>query len=157
MSGRLKRSKADLHSARIASAKEKIGGEGESDRILLEWESHCQSEVVSDRRKREADGFLRGLIVSHNLSREEATKFFKIGRYRYDRLREMKPNHPILPRRPMDHRTTLEDKEVIRLILKEENYEPSYLCSHRSTPLYMEDPSVTISSIHKKYLIECEE
>ena len=157
LTAKKKRSRADTHSDRINSAIKKLGGEEESNRILVEWESHKRAQVNSDRRKREADGFIRGLIVGHSLSREEATKLFKIGRLRYDRLRNMNPNQPIPARRPPDHKVTSEDKELIRLVLKGENYEPGYPCSHRSTPLYMEDPSVTITSIHKKYKIECEE
>ena len=41
--------------------------------------------------------------------------------------------------------------------MKAQSYEPGYPCNHRSTPLYLEDPSVTLSSLHKNYKIECEE
>jgi len=160
------RSSADMHSARIASAIAKLGGETESNRILLEWENHRRGE--DDSGKREADVFMRGLIVGHSLSREEATKLFKIGRFRYDRLRYMDPlsldipNQPNPPRRPHESQTykvTSEDKELIRLILKGQNFDYGYIipCSHRSTPIYMEDPSVTLTSIYKKYEIECKE
>ena len=109
------------------------------------------------RRKREADGFLRGLILGHNLSREETCFLFKIGRYRYDRIRNMNPNQPVPKIRPSDRCVTAEDREVIRLMMKAQSFEPGYPCNHRSTPLYMEDPSVTLSSLYLQYKAECEE
>ena len=169
-----RKSSADIKSDRIASAIKKLGGKEEADRILVEWEGHRRAEGTSDRfvfnflikvikvslicrRKREADGFMRGLILGHSLSREEASFLCKIGRCRYDRLRNLNPNQPIVARRPPDHRVTAEDKELVRLVMKSQSFEPGYPCSHRSTPLYMEDPSTTLSSIHKQYKSECEE
>ena len=58
---------------------------------------------TSARRTREADGFLRGIIVANNISREEAAEFFKVGRYRYDRLRNMDPTKAIPKRPPASH------------------------------------------------------
>ena len=169
-----RKSSADIKSDRIASAIKKLGGKEEADRILVEWEGHRRAEGTSDRfvfnflikvikvslicrRKREADGFMQGLILGHSLSREEASFLCKIGRCRYDRLRNLNPNQPIVARRPPDHRVTAEDKELVRLVMKSQSFEPGYPCSHRSTPLYMEDPSTTLSSIHKQYKSECEE
>ena len=47
------------------------------------------------RRKREADGFVRGLILTHNLSRKEACTFFSIGRNQFDRVRNFNPLLPL--------------------------------------------------------------
>ena len=58
-------------------------------KLLLKIKSFCS------RRKREADGFIRGIIVSNQISREDAAAIFEIGRYRYDRLRKLNPNLPI--------------------------------------------------------------
>ena len=99
------------------------------------------------RRKREADGFLRGIIVANNISREEAAEFFKVGSYRYDRLRNMNPAKAIPNRAPASHRVTMEDKELV----KAQAFEPGYPCSHRSTPIYMQDPEVTFVSLYKDY------
>ena len=91
------------------------------------------------------------------MSREEACFLFKVGRGRYDRLRNMNPNQPVPEVRASDRCVTAEDKEVIRLMMKAQSFEPGYPCNHRSTPLYMEDPSVTLSSLYKQYKAECEE
>ena len=99
---------------------------------------------------------MRGLILGHNLSREETCFLFKIGRYRYDRIRNMNPNQPVPKIRPSDRCVTAEDREVIRLMMKAQSFKPEYPCNHRSTPLYMEDPSVTLSSLYKQYKTECE-
>ena len=81
----------------------------------------------------------------------------KVGRGRYDRLRNMDPNQPVPRLRPPDRSVTAEDKELIRLMMKAQSFEPGYPCNHRSTPLYMEDPSVTLSSLYLQYKAECEE
>ena len=109
------------------------------------------------RRKREADGFLRGIIVANNISREEAAEFFKVGSYRYDRLLNMNPAKAIPNRAPASHRVTTEDKELVRVFMKAQSFEPRYPCSHRSTPIYMEDPEVTFVSLYKDYKFECKE
>ena len=75
------KSKQDFKDSRMASAVNKLGGKIEAEDILCQWELHRAAESVSDRRKREADGFLRGIIVANNISREEAAEFFKVGRY----------------------------------------------------------------------------
>ena len=110
------------------------------------------------RRKREADGFIRGIIVGNNLSREEAAAMFEIGRYRYDRLRNMNPNLPIPSNtsRPKYHRIAAEQKELIRLFMLSQPTEPGYPCQHRSIPIYMEDPNVTFASLYLDYKVECE-
>ena len=109
------------------------------------------------RRKREADGFVRGIIIANNISREEAAEFFKVGRCRYDRLRNMDPTKAIPKRPPAKHRVTPEDKELVRIFMKAQAFEPGYPCSHRSTPVYMEDPEVTFVSLYKDYKFECSE
>ena len=98
----------------MASAVNKLGGKIEAEDILCQWELHRAAESVSDRRKREADGFLRGIIVANNISREEAAEFFKVGRYRYDRLRNMDPTKPIPKKPPAYHKVTQEDKELVK-------------------------------------------
>ena len=42
-----KRSRADIHSDRVNSPINKLGGEEESNRILVEWESHRRAQVNS--------------------------------------------------------------------------------------------------------------
>ena len=69
----------------------------------------------------------------------------------------MDPNQPVPRLRPPDGSITAEDKELIRLMMKAQSFEPGYPCNHRSTPLYMEDPSVTLSSLYLQYKAECEE
>ena len=69
----------------------------------------------------------------------------------------MDPNQPVPRLRPPDRSVTAEDKELIRLMMKAQSFEPGYPCNHRSTPLYMEDPSVTLSSLYLQYKAECEE
>ena len=81
---------------------------------------------------------------------------FKIGRYRYDRLRNMNPTLPIPRLRPNYRAVTAEDKEVVRLFMKGQATEPGYPCQHRSIPVFMEDPSVTFASLFRDYKIECE-
>ena len=135
----------------------KMGGQDMADQVRVQWDNHRQSEGMSERRKREADGFLRGIIVSNKISREEAAVFFKIGRYRYDRLRNMNPTLPIPQKRPADHRVTAEDKELVRIFMKAQATEPGYPCQHRSTPVYIEDPQVTFVSLYKDYIVECKE
>lgn len=120
----------------------------------------CKVVIIfftSARRKREADGFLRGIIIANNISREEAAEYFKVGQYRYNRLRNMDPSKAIPKRPPAKHRVTLEDKETVRIFMKAQAFEPGYPCSHRSTPVYMEDPEVTFVSLYKEYKFECSE
>ena len=114
--------------------------------------------IVHSRRKREADGFLRGVIVSNSISREEAAAFFKVGRYRYDSLRNLNPSLPIPSSnsRPNYHGVTAEEEELIRVFMKGQATEPGYHCQHRSIPVYMEDPNVTFASLYKEYKVECE-
>ena len=83
---------------------------------------------------------------------------FEIGRYRYDRLRNMNPNLPIPSNtsRPKYHRITAEQKELIRLFMLSQPTEPGYPCQHRSIPIYMEDPNVTFASLYLDYKVECE-
>ena len=83
---------------------------------------------------------------------------FEIGRYRYDRLRNMNPNLPILSNtsRPKYHRIAAEQKELIRLFMLSQPTEPGYPCQHRSIPIYMEDPNVTFASLYLDYKVECE-
>ena len=100
---------------------------------------------------------MRGLILSHNLSRAEAMEFFKIGRYKYERLRNLNPNLPIPKKRPNDNAISLEDKEFIRIFMKAMEIEPGYPCHHRSTPVYMADPNITFVSLHNQYKGECQE
>ena len=83
---------------------------------------------------------------------------FEIGRYRYDRLRNMNPNLPIpcSNSRPNYRRITAEQKELIRLFMLNQATEPGYPCQHRSIPVYMEDPNVTFASLYMDYKVECE-
>ena len=81
----------------------------------------CKVVIIfftSARRKREADGFLRGIIIANNISREEAAEYFKVGQYRYNRLRNMDPSKAIPKRPPAKHRVTLEDTETVRIFMK---------------------------------------
>ena len=93
--------------------------------------------------------------MSNNISREEAGALFKVGRNRYDRLRNLNPTLPIPRPRPNYRVVTAEDKEVVRLFMKGQATEPGYPCQHRSIPVFMEDPSVTFVSLHRDYKIEC--
>ena len=63
---------------------------------------------------------MRGVIDSNNISREEAAALFEVGRYRYDRLRNMNPTLPIpcSNSRPNHRAITAENKEVIRIFMK---------------------------------------
>ena len=61
------KSTADKKNASLAGAVKKLGGQLESDEVLVHWENHRRAENLSERRKRESDGFLRGVIISHNL------------------------------------------------------------------------------------------
>ena len=101
---------------------------------------------------------MRGVIVSNNISREEAAALFEVGRYRYDRLRNMNPTLPIpcSNSRPNHRAITAENKEVIRIFIKSQATEPGYPCQHRSTPVYMEDPDMTFTSLYRDYKVECE-
>jgi hypothetical protein len=87
----------------------------------------------------------------------EAMMFFKVGRGRFDRLRDLNPLLPIPRRRPSSHRVTAEDKELVRLFMKAQPVEPGYPCHHRSTPLYLEDPNVTLTLLHQHYKLECQD
>ena len=69
----------------------------------------------------------------------------------------MDPNQPVPRLRPPDRSVTAEDKELIRLMMKAQSFEPGYPCNHRSTPLYMEDLAVSLSSLYLQYKAECEE
>ena len=80
-------SAADKKTVLLARAVDKVGGQDQADELLAEWDTHRRCEKLSARKKWESDGFLRGLILSHNLSRAEAMELFKIGRYKYDRLK----------------------------------------------------------------------
>ena len=151
------KSAADKKAECFARAVKKVGGQDQSKELLAHWENHKRSEKMSERNKRESDGFLRGLILSHNLSRAEAMDFFKIGRYKYDRLRNLNPNLPIPKRRPNDNAVSLVDKEFIRIFMKAMETEPGYPCHHRSTPVYMADPNITFVSLHNQYKGECQE
>ena len=84
--------------------------------MLMNWAGHRRSEKLSERRKREYDGFLRGVIISTSLSRAEAV--FKIGRYKFDRLRDLNPNIPIPKKRPNDNVINSEYKEFVRIFMK---------------------------------------
>ena len=92
---------------------------------------------------------MRGIIVSNSISREEAAAMFKIGRFRYDRLRNMNPTLPIPRSRPNYRAVTAEDKEVVRLFMKGQATEPGYPCQHRSIPVFMEDPRVTFAILFR--------
>ena len=151
------RSEADIKNQSIAEAIKKLGGQHEADEVLVHWENHRRSEHLSDRRKRESDGFLRGVILSQNLSRAEAMTFFKIGRYKFDRLRDMNPTRPVPKKRPNDNAVTAADKEFVRVFMRAQEIEPGYPCHHRSTPVYMADPSITIVSLHNQYKLECQD
>eukprot|EP00092_Neocalanus_flemingeri_P021945 GFUD01023802.1.p1 GENE.GFUD01023802.1~~GFUD01023802.1.p1 ORF type:complete len:133 (-),score=27.21 GFUD01023802.1:107-505(-) len=85
------KSKADKRAKHIKSATAKLGGEIKANEILADWRNHRQAEGDSDRRKREADGFVRGLINGHSLTRLEASDFFNIGNYRWNRLKNLNP------------------------------------------------------------------
>ena len=150
-------SAADIKATYLARAVKKFGGQNLADELLAEWDIHRRSEKLSDRKKWESDGFLRGLILSHNLSRVEAMEFFKIGRYRFDRLRNLNPAQPIPKRRPNENAVSAEDKEFIRIFMKAMEFEPGYPCHHRSTPIYMADPNITFVSLHSQYKGECQE
>ena len=145
----------DKKVASLAGAVKKVGGQNEADELLVHWENHRRSEKLDGRKKSVSDGFLRGIILSQDLSRAEAMLFFKIGRYRFDRIREYNPNLPIPKKRPNDNIVTSEDKEFVRILMKAMETEPGYPCHHRSTPLYMADPAVTFVSLHNMYKEEC--
>ena len=151
------KSSEDKKAASFAGAVEKVGAQEEADELLVHWGNHKRSETLSERKKRESDGFLRGVILSQNLSRAEAMTFFKIGRYRFDRLRDLNPNLPVPKKRPNDNVLTTEDKEFIRVFMKAMETEPGYPCHHRSTPVYMADPDVTFVSLHNLYKQECQD
>ena len=95
--------------------------------------------------------------MAHNLSSREAMEFFKIGRYRFDRLRNLNPNLPVPKQRPSENAVSVEDKEFVRIFMKASETEPGYPCHHRSTPVYMADPNVTYLSLHNQYKEECKE
>ena len=151
------KSAADTKADFLARAIKKVGGQNRADELLTEWDIHRRSEKLCDRKKWESDGFLRGLILSHDLSRKEVMAFFKIGRYKYDRLKSLNPALPIPKRRPNDNAVSAEDKEFIRIFMKAMEIEPGYPCHHRSTPIYMADPNVTFVSLHSQYKGECQE
>ena len=44
-----KKSIADMKRDRIESAVKKLGGKGEADRIVLEWEDHRRAQDTSER------------------------------------------------------------------------------------------------------------
>ena len=71
------------------------------------------------RRKTEADGFVRGLILTHNMSRNEACSFFSIGRNRFDRVRNSNPLLPPSKKSINEHAVRPQDKELIRIFMKE--------------------------------------
>ena len=60
-------SAADKKTVLLARAVKKVGGQNQADELLAEWDTHRRSEKLSDRKKWESDGFLRGLILSHNM------------------------------------------------------------------------------------------
>ena len=151
------KSAEDKKNDHIRGAVKKLGGQQEADELLVHWENHRRSEHLSDRKKRESDGFLRGIILSQNLSRFEAMTFFKIGRYKFDRLRDLNPNQPVPKKRPNDNVITAADKEFVRVFMKAQEVEPGYPCHHRSTPVYMADPSITFVSLHNQYKLECQD
>jgi hypothetical protein len=126
------KSAEDKKNDHIRGAVKKLGGQQEADELLVHWENHRRSEHLSDRKKRESDGFLRGIILSQNLSRFEAMTFFKIGRYKFDRLRDLNPNQPVPKKRPNDNVITAADKEFVRVFMKAQEVEPGYPCHHRS-------------------------
>ena len=107
------------------------------------------------RRKTEADGFVRGLILTHNMSRNEACSFFSIGRNRFDRVRNSNPLLPLSKKSINENAVRPQDKELIRIFMKAQPMEPGYPCNHRSVAIYMQDPDVTITSLHNNYKIEC--
>ena len=84
---------------------------------------------------------------------------FGIGRYHYDRLRNLDPRLPIPSAKNTRNYNclTAEQKELIRLFMLNQPTEPGYPCQHRSIPMYMEDPNVTFSSLYVDYKVECEE
>ena len=106
------------------------------------------------RRKTEADGFVRGLILTHNMSRNEACSFFSIGRNRFDRVRNSNPLLPPSKKSINENAVRPQDKELIRIFMKAQPMEPGYPCNHRSVAIYMQDPDVTITSLHNNYKIE---
>ena len=151
------KSVADLKAATLARFVKKVGGQEQADELSSQWDNHRRSENLSSRKKWEADGFLRGVVVAHNLSSREAMEFFKIGRYRFDRLRNLNPNLPVPKQRPSENAVSVEDKEFVRIFMKASETEPGYPCHHRSTPVYMADPNVTYLSLHNQYKEECKE
>ena len=46
---------------------------------------------------------------------------------------------------------------MVRIFLKSQAMEPGYPCNHRSVAIYLEDPNVTLTSLHNKYKSECQE
>ena len=65
--------------------------------------------------------------------------FFKIGHY-----------IPIPKKRLNDNVINSEDNKFVRIFMKDQETEPGYTCHHRSTPVYMADPSVTFVSLHNQ-------
>ena len=64
---------------------------------------------------------------------------FKIGRYRLQRLHDLNPFLPIPQRRLPDHAVTAQDRELVRIFLRSQEFEPGYPCHHRCTPIYTSD------------------
>ena len=64
--------------------------------------------------RKEADGFLKGLIISSQLSRRESFALFQIGNYRHDRLLNEDPTNPPLARPQNPNALSADDKEFVR-------------------------------------------
>ena len=86
-SGCQHRSNQELNARKLASAKAKCGGEAQFQEYLTVWQGLSAGRQTYPPLKAVADGFMSALIVSHQISREEAAAAFGIGHYRYHRLR----------------------------------------------------------------------
>ena len=70
------------------------------------------------RKKSEADGFVRSIMIEHSLSMVEVLAFFNIGSGRVTRLKSYDPTKPV-PQivRPRKNAMTAIDKEYIRKLI----------------------------------------
>lgn len=70
------------------------------------------------RGKKEADGFLKGVIFSSKLSRREAFAVFNIGNYRLDRLLNDDSTNPPVAKPQNPNALSADDKKFIRYFIK---------------------------------------
>ena len=86
-SGRQHRSNQELNARKLASSKAKCGGEAQFQEYLTVWKGLSAGGQTYPPLKAVADRFMSALIVSCQISKQEAAVAFAIGGYRYYRLR----------------------------------------------------------------------